>query len=123
MRFAGPIAAALAAMGPIPSFAAEGPSSAIATIAVEHAEGSVTLSGRVLALAQGRYQAQMRIEKSGTAGRTSTTQGGQFTLEAGEVATVATVGLSMGARDMLAVELVLSSDGQEVSRSRLSVGQ
>ncbi len=95
---------------------------AVAGIAAEPSAGGVTLAGRALALVAGRYEAEMRIEKSGASGRTSTTQGGAVTLAAGETGTVATVGLSMAPGDTLAVELVLSAKGREISRSRLSVG-
>jgi hypothetical protein len=63
----------------------------------------------------------MTIEKSGPSGRTSTTQGGAVTLAAGQAGDVATVGLSMTPGDQLSVELVVSADGKEVSRSRMSV--
>lgn len=102
---------------------AQEPPAAVALIEAIATDDGVRLEGRALALTRGRYDARMTIEKSGASGRTSTTQGGAVDLAAGQSASVATVGLSMAAGDVLAVELVLTAEGEEVSRNRLSVGQ
>lgn len=123
MRRLVPVAAVIAGMSPFAGLAADGPLAAIATIEVERDTATVRLTGKALALTGGLYEAQLKIEKSGTSGRSSTSQGGAFELGEGESATVATVGLSIDPQDVLAAELVLSADGREVARSRLSVGQ
>lgn len=101
---------------------AQEPGSAVAGITVEAIPNGVTLRGTALALAAGRYDTRMRIEKSGPSGRTSTTQGGAVSLAAGETGTVATVGLSLAPGDTLSVELVVTAGGRTVASSRLSVG-
>lgn len=68
---------------------------AVATIEVMGTANGVRISGRALALSAGRFDAELRIEKDGRAGRTATTQGGSVTLEAGRSADIATVGLSL----------------------------
>ncbi|KTQ96434.1 hypothetical protein NS365_03135 [Aureimonas ureilytica] len=95
---------------------------AIASIAVEGGAGMVRLTGHALGVTAGHVDARMTIEKGGASGRTSTTQGGALDLAAGQDATVASVGLSIGAGDHLTVDLVLMDGEREVSRSRLSVG-
>ncbi|EAS51333.1 hypothetical protein SI859A1_02148 [Aurantimonas manganoxydans SI85-9A1] len=90
---------------------------AIAAIVVEPTDDGVRMTGRAVALSVLSVDAKMTIERSGSGGRTSTSQGGRFTLEKGESADVATVGLSMAAGDALSVELVLSVDGRTIARS------
>ncbi|SKA26824.1 curli-like amyloid fiber formation chaperone CsgH [Consotaella salsifontis] len=91
--------------------------SALATIAIEPTDTGVRLTGKAVALAAVSLDAKMTIERTGTAGRTATSQGGAFQLKAGERADVASVGLSMAPGDRLSVELVLSVDGQPIARS------
>ncbi len=96
---------------------------AIAAIAVEPTKDGVRLTGRAVALAAVTVDAKMTIERSGSAGRTSTSQGGSFTLEQGESADVASVGLSMAAGDALSVELVLSAGGETIARSTVETAR
>ncbi|HEX2020646.1 MAG TPA: curli-like amyloid fiber formation chaperone CsgH [Aurantimonas sp.] len=96
---------------------------AIAAITVEPTKDGVRLTGRAVALAAVTVDAKMTIERSGSAGRTSTSQGGSFTLEQGESVDVASVGLSMAAGDALSVELVLSAGGETMARSTVETAR
>lgn len=96
---------------------------ALGSIGVTTSETGVKLTGRAAALSDVEVDALMSIEKSGASGRMSTSQGGSFSLKAGESVDVATVGISMAPGDKLSVELTLKSDGRELSSSTLSVGQ
>jgi hypothetical protein len=98
-------------------------SCAVAAIAVEPGAGGVTLTGRAVALADCRFSASMTVERSGQAGAMKTTQGGSFSLDKGQSASVATVGVSISAGDHLEVVLVLSFDGREIATSSLRVGE
>lgn len=121
--FAGALSLAVALMSASSAAQAAGPAAAVAVIDVEAAPNGVRISGRALALSAGRFEATMRVEKSGPAGRSNTTQGGSATLDAGKSSSVATVGLSVAPGDRLEVELVLTGEnGAEVARNTLVVG-
>ncbi|MCP3054450.1 MULTISPECIES: curli-like amyloid fiber formation chaperone CsgH [Aurantimonas] len=96
---------------------------ALGSIVVTTSETGVKLTGRAAALSDVEVDALMSIEKSGASGRMSTSQGGSFSLKAGESADVATVGISLTPGDKLSVELTLKSNDRELSSSTLSVGQ
>lgn len=123
-----PIFAAIASIASVLTMASAahaGPpeAAALGSIVVSTSSTGVKLTGRAAALSDVELDALMSIEKSGASGRMSTSQGGSFSLKAGESADVATVGISMAPGDKLSVELTLKSDGRELSSSTLSVGQ
>ena len=95
---------------------------ALPMIEVEATENGVAVIGRVVALTDGNYTSRMTIERTGTSGKTATTQGADSLLDAGQTANVARVGLSMAPGDALVVEMVVSADGQRIASTSLTVG-
>ena len=102
--------------------ASQGSDMGVASIEATASGNGVRFVGRVLALSEGRFDARMTIEKTGTSGRTSTSQGGAVTLVAGASADIATTTLSLAPGDQVSIDLVLSTDGQAVASSRLVIG-
>lgn len=96
---------------------------ALGSIVVTTSSTGVNLTARAIAWDDIEIDVLMSIEKTGTSGRMSTSQGGSFSLKAGESTDVATVGVSIAPEDKLSVELRLISNDRELSVSTLSVGR
>jgi len=95
---------------------------AVATIQVEPGAAGITLTGRAVALARCQFTASLTVERSGQSGHIKTKQGGEFAVEKGRVAEIATLAISMTPEDSLAVELTLSFAGRQIATSSLRVG-
>lgn len=88
-----------------------------AVIDLDRTSSGVTIVGKATAASAGIYDARMIIEKSGTSGRASTSQGRRLDLSAGQSSDVAQVGLSLQPGDQLAVTVEISRNGEIVSRT------
>lgn len=87
---------------------------AVGIISIEPAARTVAISGRVVALADGHYDAALTVKKSGRSGTTNTTQKGSFDLGGGESADVAHIGVSFARGDRLTVRLEVSEAGRVI---------
>lgn len=92
---------------------------AICSIEEEVAGASVTLRGVATASlpATGRYRLQLR--KSGPAGTSTISQGGEFSLDANRSARLGQVGFNLEPEGRYEAELTLESDGRRL-QCRLS---
>lgn len=108
------ILAAFAVLAAAPAMAGEG---ARAGIVLEEEDGEIIIVGSATALEEGSYTARMAVEKTGTSGRASTSQGSRFELEAGETADIARLVLSVRSGDRLSVTVEVLTDGRMVDRA------
>ena len=94
---------------------------AIANISITPTDDGLVVGGTVIALAAGRYEAVLSINKSGKSGSARTSQASKLDLAAGQTGIVAQTGLSFAPGDTLEVSLDVTSGGVVVSNSTLHV--
>lgn len=93
---------------------------AVGVIDLEPGENTITVTGRVVALVEGHYDAAMSVKRSGKSGNTNSTQKGAFDLAPGESADVARMGISYAPGDDLSVGLTISRNGVAIWRTTAS---
>lgn len=106
----------------LPAMAGDEQMSALPTIILSNSEGSLSVEAGVLALADGKVDGQMSLDRSGPSGTVSTRQGRSMELAAGESATISQTGISFSPGDTIEISVILTVDGTVIGEANMRAG-
>ncbi len=95
---------------------ASGPEPCQARLALARQDQLLTITGhcRSLLPAPARYRYQLLVQRHGSGGQSQNSQGGTFTLAAGQEAVLSQVRLTAGPQDRCAVQLLVFDTGNQL---------